>query len=64
MNGRRLTYAAAGRANWPRPTCVICYAPCAYDREFRGRRMCQRCYTDEPLIIQKGIMLCQQKLPS
>lgn len=47
------TYQQARAANWPRPTCVVCHAPTAYDREFRGAGLCQSCYNEEPLFIQK-----------
>lgn len=50
---RRETQAEARRSNEGRPTCAACYAPCAYDREFRGAGLCQACYRDEPLFIQK-----------
>lgn len=48
---RRETYAEACASNGGRPTCVSCYAPCAYDREFRGARLCQRCYRETPVYV-------------
>lgn len=54
----RPTYQQACAANWPRPTCIVCYMPCAYDREFRARSMCQCCYRDEPLIIHRKGLPC------
>lgn len=53
------TYQHAKQANWPRPTCVDCSVPCAYDREFKATGRCQSCYTETPLIIQhKEILPC------
>jgi hypothetical protein len=57
------TYSQAKRANWPRPTCIVCHAPCAYDREFRGATLCQSCYREEPLFITRKELLCKP-LPS
>lgn len=56
MNAKSLmmeTYSQSKRANWPRPTCVDCHGPTAYDREFRATGRCQSCYNETPLIIQK-----------
>ena len=53
------TYAQAVRANWPRPTCASCHAPCAYDREFRGSRLCQACYDTELLFTKRKELLCK-----
>lgn len=51
------TYAMAVRANWPRPTCRVCHCPCAYDREFRGARLCQSCYLEEILYTKPKELL-------
>lgn len=65
MYGRRSTYQQARQQNWPRPTCVVCYVPCAYDREFRAAGLCQSCYDEEPLFIQHNKeLLCKPPLPS
>ena len=50
----RITYAEACRQNWPRPTCVSCHVPCAYDREFRAAGLCQSCYPVElPVLMTR-----------
>lgn len=49
----RETYQQAQSANWPRPTCVDCHGPTAYDREFKATGRCSACYRDTELIIIK-----------
>jgi len=58
---RRETYAEACRSNDNRPTCVSCYSPCAYDREFRDARLCGACYGEEELVIMKGCMIKEKE---
>ena len=66
MTGRQITYAEAQRQNWPRPTCLYCQGPTAYDREFRATGACQSCYRDEPalLTVRKKELLCNKKSPA
>lgn len=59
-----MTYQQACAANWPRPTCISCQGPTAYDREFRTARLCQSCYREEraPLTLKpKELIKCPQK---
>lgn len=53
----RITYQQACAQNWPRPTCVSCHTPCAYDREFRGAHLCQSCYREEIVYTMKKELL-------
>ena len=55
------TYQQAMRANWPRPTCVDCHAPTAYDREFKATGRCQACYRETELVIVKGHMIQEKE---
>jgi hypothetical protein len=60
----RETYQQAKHANWPRPTCVDCQVPCAYDREFKATGRCQHCYSTTDLIIHRKELLPCQTLSS
>ena len=41
------TYREAQASNDNRPTCVSCFAPCGYTREYRATKCCEACYRDE-----------------
>jgi len=54
------TYAQGQRHNDGRPTCVACHAPCGLTREYRGAKLCDTCYDDEPIYTQpKELLPCQ-----
>jgi hypothetical protein len=58
------TYSQGQRANDGRPTCAACHAPCGLTREYRGARLCDTCYNDEPVFTQKKELLPCQTLSS
>ena len=55
----RVSYSEAQAENSRRPTCETCYAPCAFDREYRATHLCQTCYTDTPMLTQQKELLCK-----
>jgi len=55
------TYEQAKRANWPRPTCVDCHGPTAYDREFKATGRCQACYREQPPLLTERKELLHAK---
>lgn len=59
------TYQQAGHSNDGRPTCRSCHAPCAYDRDYRGQRLCPSCARDEfpGFTLQHKELLCKPPSP-
>ena len=45
----RVNYGTAQAENSRRPTCIICYAPCGYDREYKSTHLCQTCYDESTI---------------
>ena len=51
------TYEQAKRANWPRPTCVSCFVPTVWCREFKATGQCQTCYDEQFITLHRKDLL-------
>ncbi len=48
-----------------KPRCTYCFVPCdPRSRTYRASHLCEFCYDEQPLIIQRKEILCQPKSPS